>query len=171
MGSLRNIRPEVAASIVFAAAGVFGLLATSGDMLPAAATAVFYAVLLVNTYFSIRFFRMQPPQERDERVVDAILVAAYLALGASIGRVTIFLAVSVALFVAATLKYVRLIGILERPDLARRKITLNGLGVVLCAGSLAIALGGYAVAAVCIQAIIFALANVYLLVIRPMYVA
>ncbi|CAN5316673.1 hypothetical protein BH10PSE9_BH10PSE9_17450 [soil metagenome] len=170
MDALRNLKPEVGATAAFAAAGVVGLLVAPGGLPSTAATALFYAVLLLNTFLSIRFFRVQRPYERDERVVDAVLAVAYLALGVSIGRVTFFLAASLVLFVAAVAKYVRLVNILELPHLARRKIFLNFLGVVLCGGSLAIALAGYPVAGAWIQAAIFTLANVYLLAIKPMYV-
>ena len=171
MDVLRNLKPEIGATAAFVAAGVVGLLIAPGDLPSTAANALFYAVLLLNTYLSIRFFRVQRPYKRDERIVDAVLAVSYLALGASIGRVTVFLAVSVVLFIAAVAKYVRLTGILELPHLASRKIFLNILGSVLCAGSLAIAVGGYPVIAAWIHAAIFTLANVYLLLIKPMYVA
>jgi hypothetical protein len=162
-------RRAVGATAAFALAGMAGLVLAPQPWAMKAPHAVFYAVLVLNTYFSIRFFESLPPQDRDERAIDAILVVLYLALAASIGAPLAFALVAVLLFAAATAKYVLLLPVVDRRDILMRKILIDGLGLALCLamllGTLLADPGWSAWAA----AIIFAIANVYLLAIRPMY--
>jgi hypothetical protein len=159
---------ETVATVVFTLAGIAGLWFSDATLarLP---NALFYAVLVLNTYFSVRFFTRLPPVDRDERLIDAILVAAYVVLAFSIGSPVRFAAVSMALFAAATAKYALLRGTLERTDILDRKITIDLLGLALCAATLLGAILGFPLASAWLQAGVFAAANVYLLAVRPMY--
>jgi len=162
---------EWAATLLFAAAGMVGVVVARDAGPTTAATGIFYAVLVLNTWFSIRFFTSLPPRNRDERVVDGVLVAIYVALGLAIGRAMPFTLLSVALFAVAMLKYqmMKKMGV-DRAILAR-KIVIDACGLLLCAlAFLGVSLG-YPVAATWTQAVVFTLANVYLLAIRPMYAA
>lgn len=171
MALLREIRKEVTATALFAAAGLAGFAIAPGDPSAVAATGLFYVALLINTHYSIWFFGLLPPKERDERIIDGALVVTYVALGLSIGRVVLFTSATTALFVIAIAKYVLLMPIVARRDILRRKIVIDGLGLLLCGLSFAGALAGHPLESAWLQAILFGVANVYLLVIKPMYVA
>jgi hypothetical protein len=170
MASLPEIRKEVQATMLFAAAGLAGLIIAPRDWPAVAATGLFYVALLINTYYSICFFGLLPPKDRDERVIDGALVVTYLALGLSIGRIVLFTSATTALFVIAIAKYVLLVPIVARRDILRRKIAIDGLGLLLCGLSFAGALAGHPLESAWLQAILFGVANVYLLLVRPMYV-
>lgn len=164
---------EWAATLLFVAAGIVGAIMSpdAGAAAVAVANGLFYAVLVVNTYFSIRFFTSLPPEGRDERVVDGVLVVIYVILGLSIGRVVLFTFASLVLFAVAMLKYQLMKKMGVNRDILDRKIVIDTCGLLLCSLAFLGAWLGYPVEAAWTQAIVFALANVYLLAIRPMYAA
>ncbi|MEX0853313.1 MAG: hypothetical protein WD036_08550 [Bauldia sp.] len=162
------MRKEIAATAIFAVAGLVGTL-VSGHPWPARIpNALFYAVLVLNTYFSIRFFGGLPPADRNEAVIDGVLAILYFALALAIGWNLAFALASSLLFAAAMLKYVLLLRLIDRTILVR-KIAIDGAGFLLCAATLAGCYFGYALESAWLQALVFGLANVYLLAIRPMY--
>src|SRR3990172_11302373 len=86
------------ATIAFSLAGTISALfysTVSPFLLP---HFIIYAVLVVNTYFSIRFWSALQPQDSRQFLIDAILVLAYLALAFSIGEPTYFAFAAFALF-------------------------------------------------------------------------
>lgn len=171
MGLPPEIRKEVTATTLFTVAGIGGLVVAPHDWPAVVATGLFYVSLLSNTYYSIRFFGLLPPKDRDERVIDGALVLTYVALGLSLGRIIPFTAASTVLFVIAIAKYVLLMPIVARRDILRRKIAIDGLGLLLCGMAFTGALAGYPLESAWLQAILFGIANIYLLFVRPMYVA
>ena len=110
----------VIATAVFGVAGLAGLLFAPAPWTLRFPNAVFYAVLVLNTFFSVRYFDAQPPQERDERVIDSILAVNYLALAAAIGSPAWFAVLSGLLFALGIVKYLRLVLILHQPRPQRR---------------------------------------------------
>jgi hypothetical protein len=160
----------IGATIAFTVAGLAGLLLAPQPWAAKAPNAAFYAVLVVNTFFSVRFFDALPPQGRDERVIDAILAITYLALAATMGGQFWFGLASTSLFAAAVAKYVLLLRVMDRRAVLVRKIKIDALGVVLCATATAGALLWDRLATAWAQTIVFAIANVYLLAVNPMYV-
>lgn len=159
----------IAATFAFALAGFLGFLFVPQPWPLKAPNALFYAVLVLNTFFSVRFFDALPPQGRDERTIDGVLAALYVALAATIGWLVGFAVVAVILFAAATLKYVRLLPVMDRRDILARKIAIDGLGLAMCIAGLVATLWWDALWAAWGMAIVFAVANVWLLALRPMY--
>ena len=160
----------IGATIAFAVAGLAGLLLSPQPWAAKAPNAVFYAVLVLNTFFSIRFFDTLPPRDRDERIIDAVLAVVYVVLAAAIGALQWFALLATLLFAAAVAKYVLLLPVMDRRTLLMRKIRIDALGLALCAATaLATALWDPLLSAWG-QAILFALANVYFLAVNPMYV-
>jgi hypothetical protein len=159
----------LAATLAFAIAGLLGFVFAPQPWELRAPNTVFYAVLVLNTFYSIRFFDALPPQNRDERVIDAVLAVLYLALAAAIGWPVAFAVVATLLFAAATAKYVLLLPVMDRHDILTRKILIDGLGLLMCLAALAGTLLADPLWSAWGAAIVFALANVYLLRIRPMY--
>ena len=160
----------LAAAFGFSVVGLLGFLLVPAPWAAKAPNAVFYAVLVLNTFYSVRFFDALPPPDRDERIIDGILTVLYLALAGTIGLTVLFATVSTLLFIAAVAKYVLLLRVMARPDILRRKILIDGLGLVLCVATLIAALVFDPLWSAWAQALIFSAANLYLLAIRPMYV-
>ena len=157
------------ATIAFSLAGTISALfysTVSPFLLP---HFIIYAVLVVNTYFSIRFWSALQPQDSRQLLIDAVLVAAYLTLAFSMGEPTHFPLALAALFVLATFKYVLMRGRILYEAVVERKIRIDALGALACAVLIVGAFLGYAFEAAWLFALGFALANVYLLFIRPMY--
>ncbi len=160
----------IAATLAFTLAGLLGFLFAPHLWELKAPNAIFYFVLVLNTFFSVRFFDALPPQGRDERVIDGILTALYLALAATIGWLLPFAVVATLLFAAATMKYVLLLPVMDRRDILYRKILIDALGFIMCLAALAATVWSDPFWAAWGVAFFFALANVYLLAVQPMYV-
>jgi len=158
-----------AATALFTFAGLLGTLLSPHPWPARLPNLLFYAVLVANTFFSIRFFAALPPADRDERLIDGLLVVAYCGLAAAIGAWTVFALVSTLLFALAIAKYARLFGIVQRPDILRTKIAIDATGLALCGATAVAAVLASPFWAAWLQAGVFAVANVYLLLVRPMY--
>lgn len=160
---------SVLATAVFSLAGIVSALfysVVSPFLLP---HVVIYALLVLNTYFSIRFWSALQPQDSRQFFIDAVLVVAYLALAFSIGEPTYFAFAAFALFSLATFKYVLMRGRTSYEAVVERKTGIDALGALACAVLIIGMLLGYALEATWLFAIGFTLANVYLLLIKPMY--
>jgi hypothetical protein len=94
----------------------------------------------------------------------------YIGLAATIGTLVPFAAVATLLFAAAVAKYVLLLRVVDRRDILRRKILIDGLGLALCLATLIASLLFDPLWSAWTEALVFAAANVYLLAISPMYV-
>lgn len=130
---------------------------------------IFYMVLVINTFFSIRFWSALQPNDVRQFLVDAVLVVTYLTLAFSIGEPMHFAFAALCLFIAAPIKYVLMRGRTAHEALVERKIFLDALGTLACAALILGMLSGYALESTWVFAIGFTLANIYLLFIRPMY--
>lgn len=94
----------------------------------------------------------------------------YAGLAFSFASIVNFTAISAGLFLISALKYVHLKRIVSSyQTLLQRKIRINGLGVLLSLSALAFALTGYLDAAEWLLCGVFALANFYVLFLKPMY--
>lgn len=160
---------EIVATILFTAAGIIGFLLSPADWPTILPGAIFYAVLVVNTWFSIRFFSNLPPVERDESVIDGILTVLYVALAFALGRTIPFIAIAVVLFAFAVPKYALLLRLIDFPHTLRRKMVFDTLGTLLCVAALIGALAGYPLESLWALAIVFTIANLILLTVWPMY--
>ncbi len=157
------------ATIVFAIAGACGglfLAPGSPELVP---HALFFCILLVNTFFSIRFYAEIQPRVFSQSLVDTVLAITYVGLGLSIGHPVAFAVAALALFVAAPPKYALMIAHIPHTALLKRKVLIDLVGTVSSAALLIGTLVGYSLIAAWLFAVGFALANVYLLCIQPMY--
>lgn len=152
---------------------LFSLFALAGVLFgeaPRTSLLLYYCLLLLNTFFSVRVFSSITPPNALQAVFDAILVLIYAGLAFSFASVVNFTAISAGLFLISALKYVHLKRIVSSyQTLLQRKIRINGLGVLLSLGALAFALTGYSDAAGWLLCGVFALANFYVLFLKPMY--
>jgi len=163
------VRKATLACLSFAGAGLFGWLTTGVENVASVPLLVYYAALLVNTFFSIRTFSAITPKNFVQTLFDVVAAIFYLVLAFSFASVPTFAAVSAGLFLLAVTKYVHLKGLIPSSALLHRKIMLNALAALLSLFALALTLLGFSVVAAWALGIIFALANSYLLLFNPMY--
>jgi hypothetical protein len=169
MRGVEAIDKEILATGLFAAAGIVGLFLSEADWAARAPTALFYAVLVVNTWFSVRFFSRLPPIDRDEALIDGFLTVLYVGLAFAIGRNIPFIAIATVMFFAAVSKYALLLRIMDLPRTLWRKMAIDSLGGLLCLVALIGALSGYEIESTWALALVFLVANVFLLLVQPMY--
>jgi hypothetical protein len=165
------MRPETKAtllSISCSAAGIASwtwIVPHSQTALP---HAVFYTVLLVNTYFSIYTLSRLCASAPYQRLIDIVLVVNYFLLATAIGRPVLFESLSASLFALATLKYA-FVAIVVRHFVFKRKLAIDALGLGLCITAVVGSCSDYSRETAWLTAAIFLVANVYLLTLRPMY--
>ncbi len=131
---------------------------------------IFYIILVINTYFCIRCFAdLVPRRNLTQQLIDLVLGAIYLILAASLNNQLLFIYTATILFAVATLKYVLLLSPLGYSAFLKRKIFIDNLGIIACILALGGTLLGYGSLASWLWVVIFVIANVYLLFIKPMY--
>lgn len=163
-----NIR-ALAATLLFSAAGlwsVFFRAAPWNFLLP---HLLFYMVLVFNTYFSVRFYSGITPDTTFQFLIDGALVVSNLALALTIGLPLPFAVCAVVLFTIAPAKYAHMLGQTPHVKTLRKKILIDLLGAIMSSSVMILTLFGYDSEAAWTLAILFGLANVYLLAINPMY--
>lgn len=131
--------------------------------------ALFYAVLTLNTYFSVRFYSVFTPDSLFQTGIDLALAAAYICLALSIGLPLAFSLFALVIFIIAPAKYAHMIGSTAHDATLRRKILIDLLGTALCMLVFALTLTYHELSAAWIFAVLFGAANIYLLGINPMY--
>jgi hypothetical protein len=170
-GTTTSATPRAAlATAVFAGAGVASMCRGVSDWAISGPLGLSYALLVTNTYFSVRGFGAIIPRElRDQRAIDWTIGAAYVALAASLANAVLFAAVGTLLFALATLKHALLLGRLDAADLLARKVRVDTLGTIASALAVVAATSGHEHAAVWALLSLNAIANLYLLWWNPLY--
>lgn len=130
-----------------------------------------YAMLLFNTYFSIRYFSSrQAARDYRQWISDAALVIIYLLLAFSLDDAMYFVGLTALLFVVATLKYVELFGHAPVHTPLRRKIRVDSLGIVVTTvAALTMLWSTYDRIVTWVMIIFFIIANLDVLWVRPLY--
>jgi hypothetical protein len=176
MLNLNRLHPRTKALIVSAVFSVGGVIGwyfaqeRSPDSFTTLPFVIFYIVLTINTYHSIKLFSsITPMEDRAQRLVDLLLGISYLFLAYSFANPVGFFIGVLFLFILAPIKYILLLGMIPHSHLLKRKITIDLMGTLLAGVSLASALIGYPTQSAWFLAIMFLAANVYLLLINPMY--
>ncbi len=158
-----------AATAVFSLVGLWTLVYRAPQAPELLPQTIFYAVLVLNTFFSIRFYSALQPKNTSQLFIDAVLVVLYATLALSLGRPVAFAYAALWLFLMAPQKYALMLELIPHTTLLRNKILIDLSGTVLCAAILGATIAGYSLAGAWALAALFALANVYFLLIRPMY--
>jgi hypothetical protein len=163
-------RLAACATIGFTAAAVAGALLTVRDWQAAWPLLGFHAVLMINTYYSVRCFTSIAPRPNGAQIAaDGVMVVLYVVLAFQFGDATRYLCASIALFLAATIKYGLMMW--DAPGHTRLltgKIVLNLLAAATCG----VALGGVAVGlsqSLPWWFVVFCLANIYILLLSKLY--
>ncbi len=160
------------ASAVCVAFGLWGVLALTMiiDWRRSWPLVVFYAALLVNSYFSVRTFASITPRNHiGQQFLDILLAFCLALLPMNYNFVQNFVLVTTALFIIATLKYIFLLPLAGFSKLLYRKIRIDAIGILFCFLAIVGILWGYGRWATQIWAVIFVLANFYVLYWEPHY--
>ncbi len=131
---------------------------------------IFIILLLINTYYSVSCFsRVHPARTQLQQSIDVVLGLLYISLICSGADIPLFLLSVTIFFIIAAIKYV--MGIAQSPyrSLLQRKVLVNLMGAV--AVLLTFMLGSRYGFSYSMQgwAVLYAVANVYLLWYRPLY--
>lgn len=156
--------------ILFACFGVFGVILAWPNLENAWPLVVFYAMLLLNDYFSIKHFsKIIPPGVRSQMIIDgALVVLHFLSVFSFNDPRNFYLAVTI-LFILATLKYSYDISLVKEPHLLYRKIKVDALGALASAIATTGILFGYTWSSTITWTAIFAFASIYVIYINPLY--
>lgn len=149
-----------------------GLWLVRAQLADSAQVILFHAVLLVNTYFSIKCFGIITPSRlRHQQAIDTMLVLLYMVLPFAFAIPSVYVLLVMLLFLVASMKYTLLLGIIPDIKLLRRKIAID-LGAVFWNFFIFI-FGGMGFISVDLLLWIwvgfFIVANIYLLKLKPMY--
>ena len=133
---------------------------------------IFFAMLVINTYFSIRCFSsITPENDNIAKVIDIGLAFLYLALALAFNDIQRFLLIALFLFELSVIKYSMLLRISapEYQNLVLKKISIDMLGVISCSLALTLALLGYSFYSIWFLAMLLLAANIYLILIKSFY--
>jgi hypothetical protein len=131
---------------------------------------IFYALLVINTYPSIRLFSsLVPLEDGKHALVDLLLSLVYVFLVVSFGNPQQFALCATVLFLVASAKYTLMFYEVPHTNLLQRKVRADLLGALLCAAVLAAMNFGWILSAAWALAGLFALANIYVLALKPLY--
>ena len=167
-----HIQPRTKASIVSIFFAIVGLIFTAAiaDKMAALPGIIFYHVFIFNTFFSVQLFAsLTPPESRIQMIVDGLLFLVNLYLATLLGSPSQFVFWTLILFIVATTKYAFLLGLVLHPNLLKRKILIDLSGAMLCTLSLGGIVAGYEKTSIWLFSGAFVLANIYFLLIKPMY--
>jgi len=163
-------RRALFATALFTAAGILAWPLFVYDWHISLPLEIFYALLVVNAYPSVRLFSSIVPQEDGRHALaDIILAISYLFIAASIGQPPQFALCTLVMFLIAAAKYTLMLYDIPHPHLLQRKIRADLLGALMCAGILALMNLGWVYYAAWGMTLIFTVASVYVLAVKPLY--
>jgi len=157
------------ATALFIAFGVVGyVVAPPTPFLPI--TAIFYVMMLWNTFYSVNHFSsIVPAGDLGQMVTDVALVLVYLLLALSLWSIFYFDIILVILFALATIKYTIALPKTEHPELLYRKLKMDGMGTIASGLALVGIVLGYPFSSILAWTILFAMMSVYVILVRPLY--
>lgn len=162
-------RRALLASSVFAAFGIIGWLIARPSEPAALPLALFYAFLVLHSYFPVREFTAIARNDRVQMVFDAVLVMLYAIAAVSFASPVGFLAAMTALFIVSVGKYLYLART-HSSEALTRKIRWTALGALLIFAACVAALAGFPVLGAWVLAVVYGFfADIYLLYLNPMY--
>ena len=131
---------------------------------------IFYAVITINTFFSIKCFSaIIPSDSKLQWLVDAALILLYILMSLNLNSPLHFAIWTSLLFSVAVIKYALLLHLTDYLTLLRYKILIDSLGTLAAVSALAGIAFGYAFAALWLWTVLFCLVNLYIFFIKPLY--
>lgn len=160
----------VMAVVGFSLVGIVGAWMTAADWPSALGPALFFVMIIVNTYYSIRCFSDVPgSQTAMQFFVDTLLVLTYIWLALCFGDPEQYLLVTIILFLIAAIKYALLLADNHFTARLRRKIILDCLCGVACTLALAGVMTGNAAVSLAVWLFAFLCGNIYVLMFSDLY--
>ncbi|MGB8815653.1 MAG: glycosyltransferase family 2 protein [Minisyncoccia bacterium] len=157
-------------SLFFALAFIITLVFESFDWQKAIPLAIFYAVFVFNTFFSIRCFsRIIPPYSFVQGIIDFILASLYIAVAINIDSPAYFIFFTLLIFAISSLKYTLLFGNIGYDSILKRKILIDMIGVCGCTLVIGGILIGYVRTSIWAWLVVFVIANIILFYFWPFY--
>ena len=157
-------------AIGFALWGLYFAAAQTGQWRQSWPLIVFYAALILNSFFSVRTFTsITPPRHLGQQSFDILLGLCLALMPLNFSSPLNFILLAAMLFIIATLKYIFLIPIIGFSQLLYKKIRIDCLGILLCFLALVEILWGYAKLSLIFWMLIFLAANAHVLWRRPLY--
>ena len=131
---------------------------------------IFYIVISINTFFSVRCFsHVIPCKNRLQKLIDTILFFCYVLMAVSVDKSLEFVFWTAVLFSVAVLKYVSLLSLVKYLGLLKYKIIIDGLGTVSCVLAMGGIIFGYEIISIWIWTALFVLANIFIFFVKPLY--
>jgi hypothetical protein len=169
----KNMSPKALAILVTAFFSLIGFI-SAVFFIPAdfhsLPLIIFYIVLVINTYFSVKLFMgIIPKDDTLQKIFDAVLVLLYILVAFNLGDIKSFEFFILLLFVVATAKYAFLLNILPHPQLLKRKVLIDLLGTFFAVLTVGGILFWHPFLSAWIFTLLFTATNIVLLIIKPMY--
>jgi hypothetical protein len=131
---------------------------------------IFYAVIAINTFFSVRCFSsIIPPDNKLQWAIDICLLLSYILMALNMDNPLMFAFWAAILFSIAVLKYAALLSLTNYFTLLKYKVIIDSLGTLSCVLALGGIIFGYTLLAIWIWTIAFILANGFIFFIKPLY--
>jgi hypothetical protein len=131
---------------------------------------LFYLMLTINTYFSIRLFvQITSKDDWVQNGIDLVLVALYILAALSMDNVLHFMFYILLLFIVATAKYTHLLNKTPHRMLLKNKILTDTSGILGCALTLGGIIFWHPGASIWIFSFAFIFANFALFFVWPLY--
>lgn len=160
-----------AVTLCLAVLGAYFLFTNTLDWKTSAPLVIFYAVITINTFFSIKVFSsLISPQEKIQWMIDIFLLLCYAAMAYYLQNPLKFALFAAILFAIATIKYSSQLGKINCPNLLKYKIIIDGLGTLSCVLAVGGMIFGYVEISAWTWSILFVLANLFIFFIKPLYV-
>lgn len=157
-------------SIVFLVIGVVSWIVLVKDAVTSLPLGIFYLILLVNTYYSIKLFSSITPKDNKlNNFFDILLGLVYVSMALHLNMPLHFVFLDLLLFIIATTKYTFLINKIDYLPLLKKKILVDLAGCMLCTLTLGGMILGYISYSSWFMAIVFGIANVILFLVWPLY--
>lgn len=156
---------------VFAVLGPLFMSGTDAGPAILLPMALLFDLILLNTFFSIRMFAsVTPATDHVQNAIDLGLGLLYLWMASAIGDARLFACACTLMFALATYKYALLLGRIPHQKLLRHKIQIDVLGTVGALAALAGIMYVDAALTLWIWAVLFALVQLDIFLLRPLYV-
>lgn len=169
---MHHLSDHARALIATLAFGVFGAGVfwwSTSNWLLTAPLAVIYADILANTYFSVLTFAPIAGDNKLQQFLDLLLGLLYVMLPVNANEPRQFVLLAALLFGVAVLKYALLMRAVGYSKLLERKIVVDAMGNMAALLALAAMLVGFSRLGLWSWAIVFSLANIWILWLKPLY--
>lgn len=157
-------------TMVFVIIGLFSGFYLISDWQKSWPLVIFYLALVINTYFSIKLFSsITTSRMIAQDVTDVLLFVIYVAMALNMNSRSLFVYLTLLLFIVAAIKYSFLLRIINHPKLLKRKILVDLSGVLGSALVLGGIMAGYETLSIWIFSGGFVASNLLLFFVWPLY--